>query len=305
MVVPRITVVTIFLNGAAYLREAVESVLAQSFTDFELIMVDDGSTDGSTGIAREYATRDPDRCIYIEHPGHANRGMSASRNTGIAAARGQVVAFIDADDVWVPEKLSEQLAILDANPDVGLVAGAANYWRSWAGGRDEIVSAGHKFDRAVPPGAASTRVYPLGPAQAPCPSVLMVRRAVLESIGGFESSFTGPLQMYEDQAFLSKAYLATGVWFSSRCWLLYRQHAASCVAQNLLSGNYHQVRRHFLEWYETYLESNSIDDPAIRDALRSALAPYRHPILFAARARVEAGAATIRRAVRRVGGAIG
>ena len=122
---PEVSVVTIFLNGEAYLREAIDSVLAQDFANLELIMVDDGSTDASTEIARGYAASFPDRCVFVEHPDHANRGMSASRNAGIAVARGRYVAFIDADDVWTPEKVREQIAIFEAHPEVGMVAGAA------------------------------------------------------------------------------------------------------------------------------------------------------------------------------------
>ncbi len=279
---PRVTVVTIFLNAQAYLREAIDSVLAQDFTDFELIMVDDGSTDRSTRIARDYVKRHPGRCSYMEHPGHANRGTSASRNAGIARARGEYVAFIDADDAWKPEKLREQIAILDAHPEVGMVAGAALYWRSWQGGKDDLTPAGHVLDRPVPPGAASTQVYPLGGAQAPCPSVLMVRRDVLDRVGGFEASYTGPLQLYEDQAFLSKVYLDTHVWFSSRCWLLYRQHALSCVSENFRLGNYDWIRRHFLDWFEVYLTQGGVNDRAVRRALWRAQLPYRHPMLHRA-----------------------
>lgn len=292
---PDVSVVTIFLNGEAYLREAIDSVLTQDLEDVELIMVDDGSTDASTEIARSYAASCPDRCVFVEHPGHANRGMSASRNAGIAVARGRYVAFIDADDVWTPDKLREQIAIFEAHPDVGMVAGAARYWWSWQGGEDTVVPAGHVLDQVVSPGDATTNVYPLGEAQAPCPSVLMVRREVLERVGGFEASYTGALQMYEDQAFLAKVYLATAVWFSSRCWLHYRQRADSCVSVNTSAGNYDAIRRHFLDWLEGYLEAQAVEDPAVWKALRRAQFPYRHPLLFQAGSGVTGGA---RRAVR-------
>jgi glycosyltransferase involved in cell wall biosynthesis len=296
----RVSVITIFLNAEACLSEAIDSVLAQDYTDFELIMVDDGSSDGSTKIALDYAARCPGKCVYIEHPGHANRGMSASRNAGIAAAYGDYVAFIDADDAWTPDKLREQVEILDSNSEIGMVAGAACYWRSWQGGRDDVVLAGHLLDQSVPPGSASTKVYPLGEAQAPCPSVLMVRRDVLERVRGFESSFTGPLQMYEDQAFLSKVYLETHVWFSSRCWLRYRQHADSCVAGNIRLGNYHRIRRHFLEWFRSYLSQRKAVDRAIWKALRRAELRYRHPRLFVARTGAAEAALRFRSVVRRV-----
>ena len=95
----------------AFIREAIESVLAQDFTDFELILVDDGSTDGSSALARGYAENFPGKISYLEHANHRNRGMSASRNLGIRHALGAYISFCDADDAWIPGKLSEQLAI--------------------------------------------------------------------------------------------------------------------------------------------------------------------------------------------------
>ena len=139
----RVSIVTIFFNAEPYLAEAIESVLAQNFRNFELILVDDGSTDGSTAIALAYADRYQHQIRYLEHRGHVNRGMSASRNVGVSAARGDLIALMDADDVWRPYKLSEQIAIIDAHPEVAMVCGAARYWKSWVGGEDRMVRSGH------------------------------------------------------------------------------------------------------------------------------------------------------------------
>jgi hypothetical protein len=127
----------------------------------------------------------------------------------------------------------------------------------------------------------------------------MVRRELLAEIGGFEESFTGSLQMYEDQAFLAKAYLATTVWFSSRCWLFYRQHADSCVSENMSAGKYHQIRRHFLEWFEAYLKAKGISDPAVRNAVGRAQLPYRYPWLFEVKSRATSEATHLVHGVRR------
>jgi hypothetical protein len=105
--------------------------------------------------------------------------------------------------------------------------------------------------------------------------------------------------MYEDQAFLAKAYLATGAWFSSRCWLYYRQRADSCVSVNTNAGNYDRIRRHFLDWLEAYLKAQVVEDPAIWKALRGAQFPYRHPLLFQAGSSATAGAKRVVSGVRR------
>jgi glycosyltransferase involved in cell wall biosynthesis len=280
--VPRVTCVIIFLNGVAFLAEAIDSVLAQTFGDFELILVDDGSTDGSTELAMGYAARFADRVRYLDHDGHANLGMSASRNAGAAAGTGELIAFLDADDVWVETKLAEQVAVFDAHPEVDLAAGAAREWRSWEGGPDKIIRSGHRWNVPLSPGEATLALYPLGAAPAPAPSNLMVRRRLFEAVGGFEAAYRGPMQLYEDQAFLAKAYLAGGVYFADRLWLNYRVHDQSCMAVNLRAGNYDKVRRRFLRWLAAYLHRRKITDTRIWSALWRAEFKYRRPRIHAA-----------------------
>ena len=119
---PLVSVVVIFLNAERFLRDAVASVFAQTYDRWELLLVDDGSTDAGGKIAERFALEHPDQVRYLDHPGHENRGMSASRNLGIRAARGDFIAFLDADDVWLPGKLTEQLALAAVYPDAGMIS---------------------------------------------------------------------------------------------------------------------------------------------------------------------------------------
>ena len=272
----RVSIITIFLNGEAFISEAIDSVLSQSLASFELILVDDGSADTSSAIARRYAQTYPDRIRYIDHPQHANLGMSASRNAGISVSRGDLIAFNDADDVWLPGCLEEKVAILDAHPEVGLVAGASVYWNSWRGGEDRIALAGQVRNQVIYPPEALVSVYPLGKAEAPGPSSVMVRRPVVESVGGFEESFTG---MYEDQAFLAKVYLRTPVYFSDRTWYKYRQHDSSCLAQTINAGQYDAVRQRYLGWLAKYLTETNFTEPQVWRQLCLATRQYRRPRL--------------------------
>ena len=234
----RVSVITIFLDGEAFLAEAIESVIAQTYTQWELLLVDDGSASPATAVAREYSERYPGKVRYLEHPGHVNRGMSASRNLGVRHATGEFIAFIDADDVWLPSKLSDHLAILDAHPEVAMVCGAVIYWKSWSNGEDVVTPTGSRQDAVVHPPEASLSLYPLGSAAAPCPSDIVVRASLVRQIRGFEERFTGHNQMYEDQAFLAKLYLVAPVYFCSRISLKYRVHPASCVATVGRAGKY-------------------------------------------------------------------
>jgi glycosyltransferase involved in cell wall biosynthesis len=277
----RVSVITAFLDMERFISEAVESVLAQDFQDFELILVDDGSSDASTDIARAYADRYSPIIRYLDHQGHRNRGISASRNLGLATARGELIAFIDADDVWEPGKLTEQVAIMDAQPAIGMVCGAPRYWRSWAGGTDNVVETGHVRNVVIEPPEAALALYPLGTAQAPCTD-LLVRHDVAKAFGGFEEHFIGTPQLYEDQAFLLKLFLTAPVYFSDRVWFKYRQHAASCVATITRDGGYNEARLYFLNWLDRYLATDPRSDRRVLSALDRNLWRFRRPLLHTA-----------------------
>ncbi|UVF18417.1 glycosyltransferase family 2 protein [Microvirga terrae] len=279
---PRISTILIFLNGEAFLDAAIKSVMAQSFSDFELLLCDDGSEQAASEIAKAWAAEHPKKIRYLEHEGHANHGMSATRNLGLEAARGEFIAFIDADDVWRTDKLSEQIDIMDAHPELGMVCGVVNYWRSWTGGDDVLTPTGHAQNTVVRPPEASLALYPLGKAVAPCPSDMLLRRAAVDAVGRFEVQFRGA---YEDQAFLAKLYLAWPIYFSDRTWIDYRQHAASCTSllfehEGTRTDRYNEVRYSFLTWFDGYLRAHSaLEDRMVRRALNQALWPYRYPIL--------------------------
>jgi glycosyltransferase involved in cell wall biosynthesis len=274
---PKVSVVCIFHNEERFLEEAVESVLSQTYPDYELLLVDDGSVEASTRIAADYARRFPARIRYLEHPGHANRGMSATRNLGLTHAHGELIAFIDADDVWLPHKLAEQVALMQANPQVAAVCGAVLRWKSWDGGRDRYIFSGHMRDACSMPPDTSLALYPIGIARTPPPSVVIIRRSAIEEVGGFDERFTG---MCEDQAFFAKIFLHKPIYFSTRVWLHYRRHEQRCVATARREGRVSEYRRFFFAWLDEYLAS--VDFPQKERVLRAiSRAHWReeHPIL--------------------------
>ena len=111
--VPTVSIIIPTYNRADFLKEAIESVLAQTFCDFELIVVDDGSTDRTRDLLDGYGARL--RPIF-----QANRGVSSARNAGIRAAQGRYIALLDSDDLWLPKKLAAQIAAMEAQPDIPL-----------------------------------------------------------------------------------------------------------------------------------------------------------------------------------------
>jgi glycosyltransferase involved in cell wall biosynthesis len=278
---PLVSVIIIFFNAEPFLDEAIHSILEQDYPNWELLLVDDGSSDGSTRIALNLVHHTPQRVRYLEHSAHANRGMSASRNLGIQHARGNYIAFLDADDVWLPNKLSEQTALLEAHPDVGMTYGHALIWSSWTGkpeDTDSRVNLGIPADTLVSPPNLLPQLL-RNKAQTPMTSNAMLRRSVIQSVGGFEEEFTS---IYEDQVFFSKVEMHTAVYVSAACWVKYRQHPLSCTAVSARTDSYLSQRRPFLEWLAEYMDKLEVapDSPA-RRALQRELWPYRHPYLHA------------------------
>jgi len=119
MKAPVVSVIIICYNYGKYLSEAIQSIVDQTYTDWECIVIDDGSTDNTKKIATEFAFRDA-RIFYIHQQ---NSGPSAARNTGLRVAKGEYVQFLDADDYIHPKKIEEQVVFLRNNPDVDLVYG--------------------------------------------------------------------------------------------------------------------------------------------------------------------------------------
>jgi len=119
---PRVSVVIPVYNREAYVGEAIESILAQTFADFELLVIDDGSADRSRDVARRYQDR---RMRLLCH--EQNQGLPRTRNAGMDAARGAYVAFLDSDDVALPSRLAKQVAFLDRHPDHA----AVGTWVDW------------------------------------------------------------------------------------------------------------------------------------------------------------------------------
>lgn len=112
---PKVSVIISVYNGERYLAEAIDSVLAQTYQDFELILIDDGSTDRTKEIIQSYPTI---RYFYQE-----NQGVAAARNLGVAQSRGDYLTFLDADDLWLPEKLALQIEAFAGNPHLDIVTG--------------------------------------------------------------------------------------------------------------------------------------------------------------------------------------
>jgi len=276
---PLVSIITPFLNVGDWLRQAVESVLAQTYTNWQMILIDDGSKPETTVIAKEYSNRYQGKIIYTEHPGHINLGCSSSRNLGMKLATGELVALLDSDDVWLPEKLQKQVEIHNKFPEAGFICEASNYWYSWENpaSDDVVINIGVEQNKLYEPPQLIYSLYPLGKGAAPCPSGMMIKKSLYDEIGGFEDSFKGENQAYEDQPFLFKVYLRTPVYVSGEVNNLYRQRSGSLMQFISDKKKYYKVRSFFLQWMEDYMNSKNIHDPKISGMLRRAQSECNNP----------------------------
>jgi glycosyltransferase involved in cell wall biosynthesis len=156
-------------NRAAFLREAIDSVRAQTEKDFELIVVDDGSTDDTRALVAEYG----DRIRYFVQP---NAGVSAARNLGIRHARGKFIAFLDSDDLWLPKKLARQMQWMAAHPNL-LLCYTDEVW----------IRRGVRVNQKLIHAKAGGWIYPLClPRCIISPSSVLLRREVFDAVGWFD-----------------------------------------------------------------------------------------------------------------------
>jgi glycosyltransferase involved in cell wall biosynthesis len=276
--------VTIVRDGERFLAEALESVLGQTYSSLELVIVDDGSTDRSAEIAERFVRAAPDRARLVRHADGGTRGMSVARTLGVRAAQGDLIGFLDADDVWLPEKIAEQVAVLEAHPTAGMVYGRTQMWHSWdenAARSDYFYDLGVQPDRLYPP----LRLLPKlleNRAQSPTTCNALIRRGAYEEVGGFEKTFPG---VYEDQVFFAKLYVISATYVSSRYWARYRRHEANEPQQRFSYARYYRERRAFLEWLAEYLGGGPANGE-VRATLAAELARARHPHRAALAARL-------------------
>ena len=247
---PKVSIVMPFLDGANYMREAVDSVLAQDFDDWELILVDDGSTDTSPAMAAEFA-RDHSNIRLVSHPKRENRGLAASRIRGTEFATGKYLMFLDHDDVLFPDALSSMVQVLDESPGAAAVFACTVFWA---------------YDPSVAKSDAVQSHYPLRPGMIagrkmlrdlirsdhhhPASCSALFRREVLLSVRDTTPAYDG---MYEDTAVLFKLLTRHDAYLLEKPVSSYRLHAGSmshrAAAQGTFTPTGHNAdRQRFLRW---------------------------------------------------------
>jgi glycosyltransferase involved in cell wall biosynthesis len=211
---PLVSVVIPAYNCAAYIIEAIESVISQTYADWEVIVVDDGSKDETSQVLQPYKS-------VIRYEYQQNQGVSIARNHGIELARGEFVAFLDADDFFLPDKLAAQIAMFKAQPGLGIVHSG---WR-------KVNSKGEFLQDVTPWENVPKLDLEMWLRWKPVlPSAMMFRREWLQRAGGFDPRF--PPAEDTDLA-LRLALMGCETEWLKQVTVCYRQHEQSAMYKGL------------------------------------------------------------------------
>jgi glycosyltransferase involved in cell wall biosynthesis len=248
---PLISVIMPVYNSEKFLKDAIESILVQTLADFELITVDDGSKDGSTGILEDFSHRDK-RIVLSVLP--RNQGVAVASNQGLNMARGKYIARMDADDISLPERFEKQAAFLETNTDIDIIGSASLL----------VDDRGHKI------GLLSVPIDDLAIRWKGCfsspliPATIMFRRSVIVD---HDLNYRGPMEQAEDIDFLLRFLeYSRGANFSEPLYV-YRIHSASISSQfgrkavdrksQILFAN---LQKHFPDLVISFAQAKQVSD---------------------------------------------
>ena len=232
---PIVDVIIPAYNISRHLPAALESVMAQTYANWHIIVVDDGSNDGTEAAIRPYQDRLGERLAYYKQP---NQGPSAARNTGIRQSSGELIAFLDGDDLWLPDRLAVSVACLERRPAAGLSYGLIT----------RMTESGKLLDTFRGNGAGSegklaSQIY-MRRVEFPCPTVT-VRRSCLQQVGLFDES----MRATEDRDLWLRIAQRYEIAFIPEVLAYYRiaSSSASLNYDKMMSAQLRFLEKHFGE----------------------------------------------------------
>jgi glycosyltransferase involved in cell wall biosynthesis len=230
---PRVDIIIPAYNAAHYLPTAIESVVAQTFEDWRILLIDDGSTDNTADVVAPYIHQLGPKLEYIKQ---SNRGLPAARNAAIRSSSSEFLALLDADDIWLPDRLSESLRCFQDRPEVGLSYGyisridqQGNLLDSWSG------------NPRWAEGRIAPYIYMLR-VQLPCPTMTFRRRCV-DEVGLFDET----MRATEDRDMWLRIAQRYEVAVAPRVIALYRTSPNSMSAdpERMLQAQLKFIRKHY------------------------------------------------------------
>ncbi|WP_182915631.1 glycosyltransferase family 2 protein [Massilia cavernae] len=264
---PLVSVIIPCYNAERYIGATIASVLAQGQAGMEIIVVDDGSSDGSVALVRREFPQ-----VRVEQ--QVNAGVAAARNRGLGMARGEWVAFVDADDIWLPGKLAAQFAQMDAVPGCRMSYTAWQVWPSAAPlpTSEQLEQLAAIAGDSARWGGASGWIYP--DLLLDCvvwTSTVLARRSLFEEIGGFDPT----LRIGEDYDLWLRASRVTPIHRVAHPYALYRIHPAS-ITKSMPTDNYRAkvIGRALASWGMRSPDGREADKASVRRLLSKSWSDY-------------------------------
>jgi len=257
---PKVSIITPLYNGAKTIHETVESVLSQDHKDWEWIFFDDGSTDDSQGIGKKLSNDHPGKIFYYEHEGNKNFGTAYTRNRAVEKSTGEIISFIDQDDIWYEKRLSHQLNILGKLTDCSMIWGPALYWYKERSFKQPVGSAGKGLESRMYDPPEFVNIFLSDLRGTPLPSASLIVRKYFEEAKGFEEEIRGS----EDIVLWIKLANKFRIYYDDEILIKYRKHEDSTLRQAAQSGIMNEWNLTFYKWVIEFLKKNS-DKSGMRD----------------------------------------
>ncbi len=244
---PLVSVIIPMFNAEKYIATTIESVLNQTYRDYEILIVDDGSTDNSMNILSELGARHNDRIKILRHDGGINRGVAASRNLAISKAKGELLAFLDADDLWYPDKLSKQVEFMKSHPEIRLSYSRATVIRE---GKGADFMPGEDVIGNPPPPDPRIVLFQIILVQVNYIfSSVIVHAEAIHAIGGFVENL--PFQS-EDRIMTAMIAASHPIAMCDEILCEYRAHdasyTASVVSNRLPPAIFYDIQVRIMKW---------------------------------------------------------
>ena len=238
---PRVSVIIPTYNYGHFVTQTIDSVLQQTYRDFEIIVVDDGSTDDTAERLQSYIDRKQINYVYQK-----NLGLPGARNTGVRASQGSLIAFVDSDDLWAPKKLELQVPKFDQAPDVGVVFGNTRKFY------DQMISRTTAFGD-IPPARGRVLCELIQRTFVPMPTVV-IRRECFETVGWFDEPLQSP---GEDIDLWLRLSLKYSFDYVDDVVAFYRIHATSISANVVkIAERRLQVLTRFIDQHRSVVEQS-------------------------------------------------
>jgi len=253
--VSKISIITPLYNGIKTLPETIESVLKQDYAEWEWILFDDGSNDGCQQVARKFNADYPGRIFYYEHAGNKNFGTAYTRNRAIEKSSGEIIAFLDQDDVWYENRLSAQLKVFDKMKNCAMIWSPALYWYKERSFKQPVEFKGKELESGTYEQPEFVKIFLSDLKGTPLPGASLVRRNFFDEVNGFEESIRGA----EDIVLWLKLANKFPIYYLDEILIKYRRHQESTLRKARESGKMDEWNLIFYKWVINFLNESKAD----------------------------------------------